>query len=119
MYSYKLQKPAFVQEKSSFWFACSGGCRASDKEGRGHPDSKMGGGGQSQKNLTLTLTLKNKGVRGVPSPRSTTGLFSQDDWILVSVLLVVLSEMHKKNELDQYPANLNRSLINNIPLPKI
>lgn len=108
MYSYKLHKPAFVRQIQTF-----------DKEGRGHPDSKMGGGGQSQKNLTLTLTLKNKGVRGVPSPRSTTGLFSQDDWILVSVLLVVLSEMHKKNELDQYPANLNRSLINNIPLPKI
>ena len=51
MYSYKLQKPAFVQEKSSFWLACSGGCRASDKEGRprGHPDSKMGGGGGSLK----------------------------------------------------------------------
>ena len=118
MYSYKLHKPAFVQEKSSFWLAWSGRSRPSDKEGRGHPDSKMRGG-QSQKNLTLTLTLKNKGVRGVPSPRSTTGLFSQDDWILVSVLLVVVSEMHKKNELDQYPANLNRSLINKIPLPKI
>lgn len=49
MYSYKLQKPAFVQEKSSFWFACSGGCRASDKEGRVHPDSKMGGGGAVSK----------------------------------------------------------------------
>ena len=97
MYSYKLQKPAFVQEKSSFWLACSGGCRASDKEGRGHPDSKMGGeGGQSQKNLTLTLTLKNKGVRGVPSPRSTTGLFSQGDWILVSVLLVSSVKCTKK-----------------------
>ena len=43
--NHKLQKPAFVQEKSSFWLACSGGCRASDKEGRGHPDSKMGWGG--------------------------------------------------------------------------
>ena len=46
MYSYKLHKLAFLQEKSSFWLACSGGCRASDKEGRGHPDSKIGGGGQ-------------------------------------------------------------------------
>ena len=49
MYSYKLQKPAFVQEKSYFWLACSGGCRASDKEGRGHHDSKMGGGGAVSK----------------------------------------------------------------------
>ena len=96
MYSYKLQKPAFVQEKSSFLLACSGGSRPSDKEGRGHPDSKIGGGGQSQKNLTLTLTLKNKGVRGVPSPRSTTGSFSQGDWILVSVLLVSSVKCTKK-----------------------
>ena len=96
MYSYKLHKLAFLQEKSSFWLACSGGCRASDKEERGHPDSKMGwgGGGQSQKNLTLTL--KNKEVRGVPSPRSTTGLFSQGDWILVSVLLVSSVKCAKK-----------------------
>lgn len=75
MYSYKLHKPAFVQEKSSFWWACRS--RPSDKEGRGHQDSKIvgGGGGQSQKNLTLTLTLKNKGVRGGPLP-------SIRDWLV-------------------------------------